>query len=148
MAKYETELTYVERDGKRYPAKVLNYMPDGTLAKNYGDEKYEIVDAKKINLAGIKTRVVTLDNREGTEVEIKEFRCVKTLKAGKLPSDPDAYVFTPVLAVMVNVGSDKRGEVWNSVNTATFKDFLTIGAHVHPKPYLERMAAPTQPKGK
>lgn len=153
--RYKPEITFVDKDGKKYPAKITGYTLEGTVAQNPSDP-YNTVSAKDVKLDGIKTLAYSIDNKEGEVVEIKEFRALKERIHGKpVPPpgqpDPDAnYAYTPYLSVLVNYGNNKRGEIWRSVENVTFRDFLALRRSSAPKQTVELLAAPapTQSKGK
>lgn len=143
---YKTEINFVDRDDLVYPAKIIHYNLDGKVPVPFGHDRPLTQpadywkDAKGQPLfADIKTWVHDKSKNKEVQVTIKEFIVDAHLKRGR-PEDsknPEDYDYIPRLSVIANVGSDKRGEVWNSIDRLTFSEFIAHGGRVAPKPRLE-----------
>lgn len=150
MARYKTEITFADRDGRQYPAKILHYNLDGQVPVPFGHDKPLTKPAdywKGHNgqpvYAGLKTWVHDKKKNKEVEVEIKEFLVDAFVKVGRNPESKDErdFDYIPRLSVVANVGSDKHGEVWNSIDRLTFSAFIASGGRVAPKPRLELLPA-------
>lgn len=148
---YKPEILFVDKDGKKYPAKITGYKLDGTIAQPPDTESHlPTASAEHLKKSGIKTLVQTLDKPNGEWVEIKNFRCQKDRRynAVKVPvgqPEPDSnFVFTPFLSVLVNYGNSKRGEVWREVMNVTFPEYISRRESSAPKQYLELLPEPVK----
>ena len=144
MSQYKAEVLFVDKDGKKYPAKITGYTLDGVIAQPVDSEsQMPTASADHLKKKGIKTFVKTPDKPDGEWVEIKNFRCQKDRKynAVKVPvgqPEPDSnFVYTPFLSVLVNYGNSKRGEVWREVMNVTFPEYISRRESSAPKQYLE-----------
>lgn len=136
MPRYIQEVTYVDRDGTEYPAKFIHYGPDGRVMQTRGADPVKVRSAESLKLTGYKTEV------NGKIVDILEFKvdAIKKSYLSKHERDltDDDFVFKPLVPILVNVGSDKRGEIWNSIDTATFGGkHMASGGSIMPKSYLK-----------
>lgn len=151
MSQYKPEILFVDKDGKKYHAKIIGYMPDGSIAQPVDSEsQLPTASAESLKKKGIKTLVATPEKPTGEWVEIKNFRCQKDRKynAVKIPvglPEPDSnFVFTPFLSVLVNYGNSKRGEVWREVSNVTFPEYISRRESSAPKQYLELLPEPAK----
>jgi hypothetical protein len=150
MPTYVPEVLYVDRDGKEYPAKIVGYGQDGKVAPEYTGER---VSAAAASLEGVEVLAQKIDPMSGAVSEdyVAIEDCKAIVKYGYAYS-PDGGKKTekkiPVLDLLVNVGSGKRGEIWNFVPTVARSDDQARGGSVLPKPYWKTLPKKEKKKEK
>lgn len=128
--KYDQEVVFVDRDGKRYPAKITGYDADGKLPATYNGAK---MTADEAGLNGVKTAGAAVDENGIGKLcdpcEIKEVKACALSNGNK----------RPYCDLLVNVGGGKRGEKWNLVPGVAYAGSaaLATGGEIKPKQKFE-----------
>lgn len=110
LTRFPVNCTWVDRDGKEYPASVLPFPAEKWKAKQEADRCRTVVDSR-----GVLTKAI-----------VEEF--------GDEPHKTTTLV--PVYELMVFLGKQRTGEVWNFVPDQREREFCTTGPRVPPMPYV------------
>lgn len=118
--RYPVECIFVDRAGKEFPAKIAGYLKDGTLAERVRNDKLDTIEASKTDLPPME---IEIEDHEGKKfkTKIKEYRARGVSAKG----EP-----LPTVSLMINIGSDKKGEVWTDIQAVRHYSHVTTGKMV------------------
>lgn len=118
--RYPVECIFVDRKGNEFPAKICGYLKDGTLAERMRGDALDVVKAEKTDLPSMEIEV---EDHEGKKykTKIKEYRT----RGVSVRGEP-----LPTVSLLINIGSDKRGEVWTDIQAVRHFSHVSTGKMV------------------